>query len=867
MIKKAMYDKKEILSYAFFIIVAFSVVYFSIVSNGYMYMYIDIGADTYCSYWPSLAYVQHWLTHMSAWDMSLGLGSAVITQLCYFLIDPFNIIILCFDSYNMYIGILISLMLKFLVLSIFSYKYIRIVHVSENWIINNIASTCIVFSGWFVGWGQHYNYSTMFVFFILILYLFEKWLQQEYWLGFVFALAYLCMMTPYYGYMILLFLVIYYILRYLEVFNKFQIKEFIQHGVRTAAVCILGVGCSFVLFLPEVEEILGSPRVSGGFDFGIRLASVMEYRSAISRLLSNNILGINGDFVGYANYYEAPFLFVGLLFPIVLPNLYLKEFRKKTYVICGGLCIIAFVFMQDAALIFNMFSTITYRWTFIFVPVFTLALGKALDIFWQKDEKNKVSKLAVLFWMSIDLGLFVYLYMRNINVSKEILYVVAVNAILFILYQIGLYNLKKIGLWTVYLITLIDLVWNAYVSVNWRALIPISNRESMEYFDETSKIAYDLSTADGSFYRIYKKYAYIDLNDSMFQHYAGERFYSSTLTDSYWNLQNIFDLRIKNSNYLRGFDDKQSLRDINCGKYMITNEPREYYGYEMMGQDGGKYIYLNDNSHNFGFVYDSAISMADFMNLPQYEQQDIVYEAAIIEDDDVNNLQGIQFVANSTCSNLLSISYTMKLMEDAIEITLENPNSNPVLLEIVATEEIPGIVSGYIYSAEIGEEYSPYDYIDISIGPGERKIYVVNALELEKIKINLSPDYVAQLSIYEKDMSAIDECVVRNNSNSLNIDEQTNDYISGKIYTENDAILFLPVIYNHNWHVYVNGIEKKTLKIDGGFSGVKLDAGENEVIFKYEAKMYMYGAVISILCILIAFTIWGLQRKIYREKR
>lgn len=37
----------------------------------------------------------------------------------------------------------------------------------------------IVFSGWFVGWGQHYTFATIYVYFIMMLYYLEIWMQEK----------------------------------------------------------------------------------------------------------------------------------------------------------------------------------------------------------------------------------------------------------------------------------------------------------------------------------------------------------------------------------------------------------------------------------------------------------------------------------------------------------------------------------------------------------------------------------------------------------------------------------------------------------------------------------------------------------------
>lgn len=46
----------------------------------------------------------------------------------------------------------------------------------------------------------------------------------------------------------------------------------------------------------------------------------------------------------------------------------------------------------------------------------------------------------------------------------------------------------------------------------------------MSYFDSSNKAVDYIKNMDSSFYRINKNYAHIDLNDSMFQNYHGEKY-------------------------------------------------------------------------------------------------------------------------------------------------------------------------------------------------------------------------------------------------------------------------------------------------------------------------------------------------------
>lgn len=174
-------DKRIIWIYVCLTAMMFIAIYFPLIIMKKTYIYIDIGADTYCSYWPNLAYVKQLLNKIELWDTNLGLGASTITYLSGTLLDPFNWVALLFDSQHMYIGIFISLILKNVLVSIYSYRYIKKKNIGGYARI--IAAIMISFSGWFVGWGQHYLFATIYVYFIMLLFYFEDWMQNKKWGG------------------------------------------------------------------------------------------------------------------------------------------------------------------------------------------------------------------------------------------------------------------------------------------------------------------------------------------------------------------------------------------------------------------------------------------------------------------------------------------------------------------------------------------------------------------------------------------------------------------------------------------------------------------------------------------------------------
>lgn len=862
---KQLEPKRNILFYALTICLVFVIVYFPILVNQQMYMYIDIGADTYCSYWPSLSYVQSWLSHATTWDMSLGLGAPAITQLCYFLIDPFNWVILLFRPSLMYIGIFISLMLKYIVLAIVSYLYIQKMKISNDYIICTIAASCIVFSGWFVGWGQHYNYATMYVFFIAVLFMFERWIQEKKWLGFVIVMAYLCMMTPYYSYMTLLFLAAYYLFRYFCINKKPAIKAFWLDGLKTAGLCLLAIGCSGILFLPAVEEILNSPRVGGKYKLGLGRSSVKELMTFILRLFSNNILGINERFMGIGNYYEAPFMYVGILGILVIPVLFCKQNRKRVNCVVGVLCLISIFLSSNTSLIFNAFSAITYRWTFLYVPVTALGIGKSLDGLKNKDSTNSrtISYTFLSSFLIIILYAF-YLFRTGAFPSKDIFYTVILAMLVLVVNYVLLTSDMKGKYLAIYIVCIAELSLNSFWSVNCRSLISSSGIENMNYFDEANEAVAYLGETDTGFYRISKKYAYNDLNDNMIQHYSGEKYYCSTLSPAYWNMQSVFDLRGKNSNYLRGFDDKQFLRDITCGKYMISPVNKDYYGYELIESFGDKHLYINNNVLDFGILYDCYIDATHFNALPDYEKGDVAYQACILEDDDF--AERFSVLEEDRLFEIQEIDCALSVFEDYFELILAQPNKRPLLVEIT-TSNFAGTMNGIIYNSIDINQTDISDYLNIEMEGDSTKYYLVDALHVNKLIIEAPPENIVGIHIYEKNMEPIEKQIELLKKTSIHIIELRDSYIHGTTCTDKEKLLFVPIIYDKNWHVYINGTEQNVLIANAGFMAVIVPGGESDIKIRYEAKSYRYGAILTLCSILVIVVLCAKDIRNYRLKK
>lgn len=818
----------------------FFVVYGTILLSGKIYMYTDIGADTFGSYWPSIAYVKNLLLDMKFWDMKLGLGAPTATYISMFLSDPFNWICFLFDNQHIDVGLWIGLALKYLFLAYYSYQYIGIKNITGR--SRTICSLMITFCGWFVGWGQHYHFATAFLLWIVLLYYFECWLHYGQYFKLILSVMLLTMIMPYYSYMSLLFLVFYYFISLYFFYHKehVSIKNLFFHSMKTAAVIITGILCSAVIFFPWVGDAFSSPRVGGRLKPSFDLGEAQEYLSIVMRLFSNSILGVNVNFAGYSNFYECPFMYIGILFVLLIPFfLITKKFLKNYWFIIGGI-IFVFLYVNISSIVFSAFSDKVYRWTYLFVPIFVLMCGKCLDYNINKYDKRIV--IAEFFGGNLFLLCYGYWYYRKFGFSRSVLISLSVVFLILNLYILLMLFIKnKIIFYNILLIIVtIDLCSNAYITVHGRGIIRQSDKPLMGYFDDSNEAINYLKDYDNDFYRISKNYNLIDLNDSMIQNYNGEKLYSSVLTGEIWNLMYLFDLRIQQSSYFYGFDDKQILRNLSVGKYRLTKSPNEYYGYEKIYNTGNVYIYQNKNSFNFGTIYDNYVLETDLVGKNQFDKQTcLLYNCVINNEDFDKEIQN--FNRNTKYNNIDNkLIYEVNTIQpNKNTIKLNEDNSSPFLLEITGEN-----AKGSIEIISKGtEQYEP-DNLEFTIGDEVKTFYIDN-LNVKKLIIKNNEGNVKNIRLYQINGKELEDKIEDLNQESLQVSNFSDTNIKANIECLEEKILFIPIPFNKNWNVFINGESTKVYRADAGFMAVVLPEGNSEIIIKYEANYFFIGCFVS----------------------
>lgn len=871
----------QLIATGLILIVTYGFLFFS----GKLNIYLDIGADTYCSYWPGYAFFSDYIRKppYGGWSFQIGLGSNLFSYYSLFL-DPFNFIVLLFPKSVIEYGIFLATIAKFFTVSILSHLFLKQMGFIEIPLV--IASLIYTFSGYMVGWGQHYQFATMFCLFTFILYAFERWMYSSNWFLLTLATALLIGCNTYFSYMIFLFFILYYIIRYCTL-NTFNLKEFLFHSIKTAMVLFIGVALAAMLVLPQVYVTLQSPRVTGRIIPHLQLAPISEYLTIMCRFLSNNILGIHyfsGKTGVYTNFYEAPFLYVGVISLFVIPRLYSKRNYKKIYLVVTTLVIIVLLFPSASNLVFNAFSTYTYRWTFLLTPIMSMAVAKGLTISLNEEKSFKNLNIFIAHFIFFVCIVIIILKNRIFVTSEQFIIVILSIVVLFIttmayllLFNLGIINKKRTVFSTLLLlIVMFDLSANTFISTNLRYSIKQKDKNTISYFDSTNDAVSYLKENDKGFYRINKTYSQVDLSDALFQGFYGEKQYSSLINKGILDLIYTMDLREKYSNHFYGFDDKYDLRNLTSVKYMLSKEPTKRDGYVLLSKQGDVYIYENINCLPLAFTYNSFISQATFNSLDLYQKQKIMYSSFVLPDNSSytpgNEVPEVKEFKEVKATQLEMkrpyykditeiksdfpkvLKYATSSVDSQIYIGLKETNTSSMTLKFTAKS--PSESNGKIYLKIKGKDYNEIDSVPFAVIQGE-KTYIVNisTLDVEEIRLDLSElpgEYeIENISLFEQDNTQFTSMIKNIKNGALNIDQFSDNYISGNISVTNNKMIYFSIPYDKGWTAVVDNKTVQLHNINIAFMGLPISAGEHKIELKYNTPGFFMGSHITIITIML----------------
>ncbi len=898
-------DKYVILLFGAIICVSL-VLYYPYLTFSKLYVFNDIGSDTFDCYWPVYTYLMDWIREGNGlWSFNIGVGTSVLS-LATLLFDPFNIFLLFSTKETLVYFLPYIVILKMICSGLLFFFYLKYIGISSK--ASFITSLMYTFNGYIVLWGQHYHFALLFILIPLVLWSYERLVCQNKWLMFTVSIGLTAVYSYYFFYMLSIFLFIYAITRYFAV-EKFNFKKTSKLFLRVSGAYLLGVGLFMVLIAPTVYIALSNPRVSSSFT-GMSLlstASPLEYLTMASRIFSNDMIGMAFNFKGFYNYYEAPQLYSGLIVLLLIPQIFkLANRRKKISYIISGVILISILIFPFGVYFMNFFSHYKFRWTFIIIVYGLILCAQILNDVVSTKIFSKplfISTFLGLMFILVIIGCK-NLAMMHLNLDTKLYEAVGsifpIFAVVCFLCFWFIYFLKygnnpfgKRQLITLCMMLCLEMVVLNYFSVNLSRLTvsPDYVENKHGYLDYSNDVVNYIKENDKSFYRIDKSYFSRFLNDPLFQDYRGTTSYNSLNHPSYIKFlqeTKTMDFSNRSTNYIYGLNGRPYLESLLGVKYYIgLSETDCPIGFSFVKQFGNVYLFKNNYVLPFGFTYSKYMEKKDFDKLQEYSANMTLLSAFVIEDeskipDDFGNISELhnQSIPNAdykpvnfdaeiiTYKNIEEISgglserfeYKSTTNDPMITIPLTQKISGGVMkVKFKITSSTPGV--GQIFWADKDNVFTEAKSKVFNFEQSEEEydIFIGNVSpSVIRIDLGTNPDMYISIENFEilyQDMNEYKRIISDLSAESLNLTSFSDSIVEGNINLSKNKLMFIPIPYDKGWSAYVDNQQVSLLEVNMGFSGLFLDKGYHNIKLVYVAPWLNVGIIVSIVSVLIVLLI------------
>lgn len=159
---------------------------------------------------------------------------------------------------------------------------------------------------------------------------------------------------------------------------------------------------------------------------------------------------------------------------------------------------------------------------------------------------------------------------------------------------------------------------------------------------------------------------------------------------------------------------------------------------------------------------------------------------------------------------------------------------------------------GYYYSMQV---YENLDYINL--GQTYTKI-----ISYDDYDSSMSDIITSTVIAYAEDVEEIEE-LLGNEVVEFNTVSKKGNYLYADITTSEEGFAVISVPYDKGWKVTVNGEEVKTYQVNGGLTGLKLNAGYNEVEMNFTPNGLKEGVYVTLAGagVLLVIVIYDLIKK------
>ncbi|WP_269084001.1 YfhO family protein [Pediococcus inopinatus] len=832
---------------------------------------VDLGQQ----YVDLFAYFRHTILHDPTaffYSFSKAIGGDMTGTWAYYLMSPFNLILLFFPGKSITTGIFIITVLKYAFAGLTFAILLQKLYPRATWLVPGLA-TAYALMGFSIANQLNLIWLDAPILLPLIILGIDRIFTAGKIRWFVLWLSLMLIINYYMAYMICIFSILYFIFASARYYTSFH--DSLTASKRFAGGALLSGGFASWILMPTFY-ILTQSKVQYT-ETSVKFKFDYFPFKMISKLLPGTF-NFQQMPSGLPNIFIGAFCIIGFILYFTSANI--KRRERITAAIISLFLLLSLCFEPLNLFWHAMQFPWWYPYRFSFIVSFWMIFLTARYLF-SKPTFNPRALLTTGFILIIGL---IYLWL---NLSKFKNYVDQNQLIIGCLFAaLGLLSYvllrqKPAFSWLITIIIVLDVFFNACLSLNNISFV--SQSEFGNYTTELDKTIGKIQKQDQGFYRIGKTYMRTK-DDAMQAAFNGGSHFSSTFETqipnfmqkigqpdgdgfvTYSNGTLITDSLLGMKYWSKNIDSNQlgtsATSTATPTLPALTYKP-DLSSYNLIGQDSLTQTYKNPYALSIGFGASGSVKNFNGSKLDPMQYQEKLYGSLAGQTNSKlftsQNFNEVVFQnINQTTKLTGSVLKKNNLSKPGVVTFKFTPTTNDPYYLTFGQDLNPDNATFTVDGKSL-TQYSPYrNTVVVNFANHSKGKTVTLKIQLKKMSL-----WLENFTLYRLNQTKFTTLQQKLKQASLKVTSHNSHRIAGNItVSKKNSFLMTTIPYGKGWHAKVDGKSVKVSKIASTFCGVQLTAGTHHVVLTYWPPYLFIGLTISIIAlILVVGYFWWARKK------
>ncbi len=780
-----------------------------------------------------------------------ALGGEFMGMFAYYLASPLSFIVALFPKEHITEALLVMFLLKTGLCGLTSGYYLH-----KNYPSNKISvivfSTLYALSSYAIVMQHNTMWTDALILLPLVMLGVESLIKDGKYKLFVISLSVTVLANYYIGYMVCIFVFLYFFYYLITHPYDGSLGDERLHGLksllRIGVFSLIALAIAAVILLPAYYSLsFGKSTFSNpNYEF----TQKFDFLDLLSKLYIGSY-----DTVRPAG---LPFIYCGMLTAMMLPFYFLTKKIPVKEKITGAVLLAIFVISFNASTI-DLFwhglqrpNWLNYRYSFIFIFLLIVFAYRAFTFIREIDYRHILASGGVLLLLLFIIQKQGYEYIDDLkSVWVSVGFIGLYMAVLYA-YKNRPFG-KHIGAGLLAAVVLTETFCAGIINMtDLDKDVIYSNRTGYQTFMDKMRPAVDAVTeGDDSFFRM-EKATHRKTNDNMALDINGITSSTSTLNASVIELLSSMGYRARShwAKYQGGNPVGDSLLGF---KYLILDEKNGFGLYDCVYQDPANalYGYHNPYALSVAFASDNDILA---LNTTAYQSPFQVLNAMVTallgEEETVQVFKPLEVTGTDTYGvDIANVTghkrYTKSAGASSSTVTYSftAPDFDSHLFFFIPStwqREVRISVNG----ADHGKYFENDRYNITYFGEYEADSAITFSLALQKDDLYVSTQAPF---FWALDQALFEEVMTKLQAGNFIIEEHSDTELVGKVtVAEGQTTLFTTIPYDEGWHIYIDGMEHMPVRTLGSLISVPITPGEHTVRMIYMPDCFVQGAAISV---------------------